>query len=233
MEQTDTRKSELEVLAFIPARGGSKGLPRKNILALCGKPLIAYSIEAALAAKNISRVVVSTDDPEIAEISQAYGAEVPFLRPESMATDHASIGLAYEHMLQKFEEQGYIPDATVTLYPTSPFRTPALLDYLCGQFAAGYNFVNTVRRLELDKHPMLYRKNGLLHPLLSTKAQGKAGHMPFERRYGFFQGTRYRAEDKYFLHFINDEASLVDIDTLEDFLLAEEIIKSGTFRFEG
>ncbi|MBW1723549.1 MAG: hypothetical protein JRH13_15900, partial [Deltaproteobacteria bacterium] len=74
-----------EVLAIIPARGGSKGLPRKNIRDLCGKPLIAYSIEVALRAKLIDRVVVSTEDEEIAEISESFGAEVPFLRPKEMA----------------------------------------------------------------------------------------------------------------------------------------------------
>lgn len=220
----------LEVLALIPARGGSKGLPRKNIRDLCGKPLIAYSIEAALAARRISRVVVSTDDPEIADVARACGAEVPFLRPPSLADDKASVGQATAHMLAGLREQGYEPDALAMLYPTSPFRTPDLLDHLCGQFAAGYSSVITVRRVEHAARPLLFRKNGLLQPLLREHGHA-AGTRPFERRYGLFQGTRYRVANKYFAHFITNEASLVDIDTLEDFLLAEEIIKSGAFRF--
>jgi len=232
MKQPKQREFGLEILAIIPARGGSKGLKRKNILNLCGKPLISYSIEVALATQAISRVVVSTEDHEIAEISKAYGAEIPFLRPARLADDKASVGLASQHMLQGLEEQGYIPDALVMLYPTSPFRTPSLLDYLCSQFAAGFNHVVTARRIDTNMQPLLFRRNGLLHPLLPAKGHNQASRQPFERRYGLFQGTRYRAADKYFTHFINDEASLVDIDTLEDFFLAEEIIKTGAFRFE-
>lgn len=231
MERLVEQKRGLEVLALIPARGGSKGLPRKNILDLCGKPLIAYSIEAARAARSISRVVVSTDDPEIADVARACGAEVPFLRPASLADDKASVGQATAHMLEGLREQGYEPDVLAMLYPTSPFRTPALLDHLCGQFAQGYNSVIAVRRVEHGARPLMFRKDGLLHPLL--REQGQTGNRPFERRYGLFQGTRFHAANKYFVHFINDEASLVDIDTQEDFFLAEEIIKSGAFRFEG
>jgi len=233
MERLVEQKRRLEVLALIPARGGSKGLPRKNILDLCGKPLIAYSIEAARAARSISRVVVSTDDPEIADVARACGAEVPFLRPASLADDKASVGQATAHMLKGLREQGYEPDALAMLYPTSPFRTPALLDHLCGQFAAGYSSVIAVRRVEHGARPLMFRKNGLLHPLLPEQGPGQSSNIPFERRYGLFQGTRYRAANKYFVHFIRDEASLVDIDTLEDFFLAEEIIRSGAFRFEG
>jgi CMP-N-acetylneuraminic acid synthetase len=78
-----------KVLAIIPARGGSKGIPRKNIRDLCGKPLIAYSIEAAIKSRLINRVIVSTDDEEIAEISKSFGAEVPFMRPVCLAEDRS------------------------------------------------------------------------------------------------------------------------------------------------
>lgn len=217
----------LETLALIPARGGSKGLPRKNILPLCGKPLIAYTIETALAARRIGRVVVSTDDPEIAEVARAFGAEVPFLRPASMADDRASVGQAAAHMLAGLREQGYEPDAMAVLYPTSPFRTPTLLDYLCGQFERGYNSIVAVRRVDHARAPLCHVRDGMLVPLCPDGE----GLRSYERRYGLFQGTRFRMPDKYFVHFIRDEAGLVDIDTLEDFLLAEEIITSGLFRF--
>jgi CMP-N-acetylneuraminic acid synthetase len=232
-KQVAEQKRGLEVLAVIPARGGSKGLPRKNILELCGKPLIAYSIEAARGASSIGRVVVSTDDPEIADVARACGAEVPFLRPASLADDRASVGQATAHMLEGLREQGYEPDALAVLYPTSPFRTPTLLDHLCAQFAKGFSSIIAVRRVEHGARPLMFRKDGLLRPLLPAQGRDLASRQPFERRYGLFQGTRFRAANKHFVHFIRDEASLVDIDTLEDFFLAEEIIKSGEFRFEG
>src|SRR6476469_9754502 len=90
-----------KVLAVIPARGGSKGVPRKNIRLVCGKPLIAYTIETALAAKNVlTRVLVSTDDAEIAEIARRYGAEVPFLRPADLANDTAAMIPVIQHAVR-------------------------------------------------------------------------------------------------------------------------------------
>ncbi len=113
----------MEVLAVIPARGGSKSIPRKNIADFAGYPLIAYSIAAGLAAESINRLIVSTDDPEIAEISRKYGAETPFLRPLELAHDHTPDFPVFEHALNWLAEmQGYKPDMIVQLRPTSPFR---------------------------------------------------------------------------------------------------------------
>ncbi len=112
------------VLAIIPARGGSKGVPRKNIRCLAGKPLIAHTIEAALNCQAIERVIVSTDDSEIAEVARAYGAEVPFLRPGEYATDTATSLSVVKHALTWFAEQeNYQPEAIAILAPTSPLRT--------------------------------------------------------------------------------------------------------------
>jgi len=114
----------LNFLAIIPARGGSKGVARKNIRLLAGEPLIAYSIEAARAAPSISRVVVSTEDAEIAEISRGLGAEVPFMRPEALAGDDTPTLPVLQHVVEHLREgEGYAPDAVVTLQPTSPLRT--------------------------------------------------------------------------------------------------------------
>ena len=114
---------ERNVLALIPARGGSKGLPGKNILPLAGHPLIAYSIEAALATTGITRVVVSTDSEEIAEVARRYGAEVPFLRPAAYAADHSLDLDVFVHALTWLQEnENYIPDLVVQLRPTSPIR---------------------------------------------------------------------------------------------------------------
>lgn len=114
---------EPQVLALIPARGGSKSIPRKNIRLFAGHPLIAYSIAAGLAAQTVTRLIVSTDDDEIAEIAQRYGAEVPFLRPAEYSQDRTPDLPVFQHALRwLIEEQGYRPDIVVQLRPTSPFR---------------------------------------------------------------------------------------------------------------
>ena len=111
------------MIAIIPARGGSKGLPGKNIRPLNGKPLIAYAIEAALKAKNIDRVIISTDDEEIAKIAVEYGAELPFMRPEFLASDTAQAVDNYIYTIGRLEEEsGEKIDAFVVLQPTSPLR---------------------------------------------------------------------------------------------------------------
>jgi len=119
----------VEVLALIPARGGSKGLPRKNIKSLGGYPLIGYSIAAALNAKLVNRTVVTTDDPEIGDLAREYGAEVPFIRPAEFAQDDTRDLPVFQHALKWFSEQeDYHPDIVVQLRPTSPFRPPELID---------------------------------------------------------------------------------------------------------
>ena len=115
-------------LAIIPARGGSKRLPRKNILDLAGKPLIAWTIEAALKSKYIDRVVVSTDDDEIADISKKYGADVPFMRPAELATDEStSVGVVL-HALDVLKENNDNYNYIILLQPTSPLRSAEDID---------------------------------------------------------------------------------------------------------
>jgi N-acylneuraminate cytidylyltransferase len=118
-----------EVLAVIPARGGSKGIPHKNIRDFAGSPLIAYSIAAALQAERVTRTIVSTDDEAIAAVARQYGAETPFLRPAELAQD-ASLDLPlFEHALAWLaEHEGYRPDVLVQLRPTSPVRPVGMVD---------------------------------------------------------------------------------------------------------
>ena len=111
-------------LAVIPARGGSKRIPRKNIRGFCGKPMIAWSIEAALESGCFDRVIVSTDDSEIAETSRRYGAEVPFLRPTELSGDHAATVPVIAHAINWLSSAGNIPDAVCCLYATAPFVRP-------------------------------------------------------------------------------------------------------------
>jgi CMP-N,N'-diacetyllegionaminic acid synthase len=113
----------MNILAIVPARGGSKGIPKKNIKPFCGKPLLAYSIEAAKQA-GIPRIIVDTDSPEIADVAKQYGAEVPFLRPPQFATDSAKIIDSVEYLLGKLKaDEGYEPTHVLLLQPTSPMRT--------------------------------------------------------------------------------------------------------------
>lgn len=122
-------KNNLEVVAIIPARGGSKSVPKKNIKMLAGKPMIAYTIKAALNSRYCQRVIVSTDDPEIAKVTNKYGAEVPFMRPSKLAADDTPLLPVLQHAAKWLEEkERYIPDIVVLLQPTSPLRMPEHID---------------------------------------------------------------------------------------------------------
>jgi N-acylneuraminate cytidylyltransferase len=119
----------VEVLALIPARGGSKSIPRKNIRPFAGHPLIAYSIAAGLAAETVTRVVVSTDDDEIAAVARRYGAETPFLRPAQFSLDNTPDLPVFQHALRWLaEHESYRPEIVVQLRPTSPFRRVRHID---------------------------------------------------------------------------------------------------------
>ncbi len=118
----------LKILGFIPARGGSKGLPGKNIKEICGYPLIAWTVAAARSSIYFDRILVSTDDPEIARVSQRFGAEVPFLRPKYLATDKAKTIDAMFHALSFFEKKNEFFDFIALLEPTSPLRKNGDID---------------------------------------------------------------------------------------------------------
>jgi pseudaminic acid cytidylyltransferase len=111
-------------IAIIPARGGSKRIPRKNIKLFHGKPIIAYSIEAALNSKCFDKVIVSTDDLEIAEVARTYGAEVPFMRPASVSDDFATTLAVLQHAIAWCEAQDWPLDTVCCLYATAPFVRP-------------------------------------------------------------------------------------------------------------
>ncbi|WP_435980166.1 pseudaminic acid cytidylyltransferase [Psychrobacter sp. DM4] len=114
-------------IAVIPARGGSKRIPRKNIKEFCGKPMIAYSIEAALQSGCFDKVIVSTDDTEIAEVARRYGAEVPFIRPAELSNDYAGTIPVVRHAVEWCMQQGVDPQLVCCLYATAPFVTPKYL----------------------------------------------------------------------------------------------------------
>jgi CMP-N,N'-diacetyllegionaminic acid synthase len=118
-----------QVLAVIPARGGSKGIRRKNLVPILGRPLVVHSIDHALASKCVTRTIVSTEDEEIADVSRAAGADVPFMRPDILAGDTVLDLPVFEHVLEELRRrEGYIPDLVVHLRPTSPMREASWID---------------------------------------------------------------------------------------------------------
>ena len=124
----------MSIIAFIPARGGSKGVPKKNIQILLGKPLIAWSIEQALSSKFIDRVIVSTDCPKIAEVAIDYGAEVPYMRPDSLSNDTATTESAMLHCCEYLSERDELPELFMLVQCTSPIRSKEIFDLAITHF---------------------------------------------------------------------------------------------------
>jgi len=128
----------MKAVAFIFARGGSKGLPGKNIRLLAGKPLIAWSIEQALAVKRIEKVIVSTDSLEIAEVAKRYGAKVPFIRPSEFSQDNSAEWLAWQHALNYLlETDGKLPEVMISVPATAPLRLPVDIENCLDVYEAG------------------------------------------------------------------------------------------------
>ena len=225
------KTNKQKILAIIPARGGSKGIPRKNIQKLAGKPLIAYSIEVALKAKLVDRVIVSTDDEEIAEISIEYGADVPFLRPREMAQDNSNIGEAISYTLKRLQDNDEYFPFYIQLYPTHPFRTPQLLDFLSSKLLDGYSPVYTHRKISFPKSGFYVSKAQtdrlFLKPMPNQPINEENKY--YFRTYGTFLG--YGLSGTRYVHVLDDPISLIDIDTWPDFHLAEIVIQKGLFDF--
>lgn len=147
------------ILGIITARGGSKGLPRKNILNILGKPLIAWTIEQALSSEYLDKVIVSTDDDEIADISKQYDVEIPFMRPKELATDTASISDAILHALRFFEDKGVIYDYIALLEPTSPLRKKEDIDEGIAKLIENPEMDTLVTLGEVHlEHPIIVKK---------------------------------------------------------------------------
>ena len=231
----------VEILALIPARGGSKGLPRKNIKSLGGHPLIGYSITAALNAELITRTVVSTDDSEIADIARKYGAEVPFLRPSEYAQDDTLDLPVFQHALEWLSDQeDYQPDVVVQLRPTSPFRSPKMIDEAI-QTLLDIPDASSVRGVVPSKqNPFKMWKispGGKLLPLLETELEEpynmprqelpptywQTGHIDVIRAETILNGSM-TGTNVYAYHF--DPLFSVDLDNSLDWQMAEARLKS-------
>jgi N-acylneuraminate cytidylyltransferase len=232
----------LKTLALIPARGGSKGLPNKNILPLAGHPLIAYSIAAGKCTPRIDRVVVTTDSEEIAQISKAYGADVPFLRPPELAGDYTTDLETFQHALQWLEEnEGYVPDLVLQLRPTSPIRfiqeIENCIDLL--ERHADAQSVRTVTPSPITPYKMWFMDGpeSPLRPLLTVDGMDEPFNMPRQKLPPTFWQTgtydlirrsvmmeQHSMTGKTILPICIENALAIDIDDIQSFRKAEELL---------
>jgi CMP-N-acetylneuraminic acid synthetase len=229
-----------KVVAIIPARGGSKGVPHKNIVRIGEKPLIAYAIEEACKSEYIDRVIVSTDDEKIAAIAKKYGAEVPFLRPKSLAKDTSSSLSVVLHAISYLEKkENYSPDIIVFLQPTSPFRRVEHIDAAIRKIE-GADAVAGITEVKDHPYFMVKKKNGFLEPFIKIK------NRPLRRqdvpKIYVFNASIYVAKRDYYKNVketdpvapvfdgkakgvVMDEISSIDINTPLDVLLANAVVK--------
>lgn len=228
-------KYNMKNIAIIPARSGSKGLPNKNIKELAGKPLMAYSIEAAIQSGMFSTVMVSTDSETYAGIARKYGAEVPFLRSTKSSTDTASSWDTVAEVLECYREIGQSFDTFMLLQPTSPLRT-------ANNIVAAYvemkekNAEAIISLCEVDHSPLQCNTlpdNLSVEGFIKAEARGKRRQdIPVYYR---FNGAIYLADVNYFLKYhdicheqcyayIMDKYNSIDIDDENDFKLAEAIM---------
>lgn len=221
----------MKILGLIPARGGSKGIPRKNVLDLAGKPLIGWSIEVASASKYLDAVVVSTDDLEIAKVALDFGAEVPFLRPPEFSSDTASGVSVILHALS--ELRGY--DMVVLLQPTSPLRSVHDIDG-CIEAIRNSNASTVVSVCEASTHPAwTYEIDnaGRLKSFYEVERACRRQDLP--KAYAL-NGAVYAATvrrlcetsrlvDQDTISYIMPPERSVDIDTMIDFRMAELLLR--------
>lgn len=160
-----------KILGIIPARGGSKGIPGKNIRLLNGKPLIQYAIEAARASQVVDRLILSTDTNEIANVGRELGIEVPFLRPPELANDDTPMLPVIEHVIHFVEAQGWQPDIVILLQPTAPMRRPEYIEQAL-KLLTETKCDSVVSVIEVPRHYVpdfvLRLENGKLRPFLDT-----------------------------------------------------------------
>jgi CMP-N-acetylneuraminic acid synthetase len=231
----------LRVLAVVPARGGSKGIPRKNVQLLGGKPLVAHAVETGLAASLVDRILCTTDDPEIADIARAAGAEVPFLRPAELAQDASEDWPVFMHLLAWLDrEEAWTPDLIVNLRPTSPLRTPRHVDDAIRLLLeTGADSVKAVCLARQHPHKMWLRQtDGRIEPYLKTPMRLSRGpdvpRAELEDIYwqnGVVDVTRREVilEQRVMIGrrvagLVTELADSIDIDTPLDLALAELVL---------
>jgi YrbI family 3-deoxy-D-manno-octulosonate 8-phosphate phosphatase len=234
-----------EVLAIIPARGGSKGIPRKNIRPFAGYPLIAYSIAAGVQAETVTRVIVTTEDEEIAEVARRFGAETPFLRPAELAADRTTDLPVFQHALTWLaEHENYYPEVIVHLRPTTPVRPPDLVDKSVSLLLA-HPEADSVRGITpAHENPfkmwLIEAENKPIKPLTTVPGIEESYNAPRQVLPTAYQHTGLidvmrpdtilklnSMSGKTILPIIFDPNYAADLDTLADWARAEQIVFRG------
>lgn len=239
-----------QVLTLIPARGGSKSIPRKNIRPFAGHPLIAYSIAAGLCAETVTRVIVSTDDDEIAAVARRHGAETPFLRPDEYSQDNTPDLPVFQHALNWLEEhEGYRPEIVVHLRPTSPFRRVSHIDEAVYRLMARPE-ADAVRTVCVPfQNPFkMWRiePDGFMRPLgVELGIPHEPYNQPRQMLPEVYWQTGYvdvawsdtilvkdSMTGERILPLIIDPSQWIDIDSADDWRRAERLLESGEITFE-
>jgi len=225
------------MLAIIPARGGSKGIPKKNVKMLCGKPLIAYTIEAAKSSRNVERIILSTDDPQIAEVAGACDVDIPFMRPKELAQDHSLAIDNYIYTIERLSrEYGQKYEEFVILLPTSPLRLAEDIDNAIDLFRSK-KADSVISCNEMQCPPvwaMKINSEGLLKTYFDKPIENKnrqeieEAYRPngsvFVLTYSLLKNKNTYFSDKTYAYVMPRERS-VDIDTEFDFKYAEFLME--------
>lgn len=227
----------MKILVIIPARGGSKGIPHKNIKPLNGKPLIYYTIDCARAICDDSDICVSTDDDEIIKVVEDYGLKVPFKRPDALATDTAGTYEVLLHALNYYEQQGNHYDVVILLQNTSPFRTAEHVKEALKLYSADVDMVVSVKECPANPYYCVFEEdvNGFLHV---CKGDGNIFRRQDAPKVYEYNGAIYimNAETLKTTHmhrmqkrvkYVMDENSSFDLDTMWDWQMAEMMAKKN------
>ncbi len=218
----------MKILAIIPARGGSKGIPGKNIKLLAGKPLIAYSIEAARNSRFINRTIVSTDDEKIAKVAKKFGAEV-IVRPKELAEDTTPMDPVLKHVVDSLEKENYVPDIVVLLQPTSPLRTTKHLDEAIEKFLNG-NFDSLIS-VEINRNPQheISEEKYLIPAFKKIENRDKRKPLIIENGAIYISKTdlikKGKIRGEKIGYYEMDRYSSIDIDEPKDFEIVEQLFK--------
>ena len=217
-------------IAIITARGGSKRIPRKNIKEFCGKPILAYSIEAARTSGLFDTVMVSTDDREIAELARKYGAEVPFFRSERTAGDFATTNDVLLEVLEEYEKRGECYDLGCCIYPTAPFVTAAKLKDALGRLegSGADTLIPVVAFSYPPQRAMVVKEGGLVfrHPEhLDSRSQDLEPHYHDAGQFYVFRTEAFQRNRRLMtgeiLPLVLPETQVQDIDSQTDWELAQ------------
>jgi len=227
---------EENIVCVIPARGGSKGIPRKNLVDLGGKPLLKWTIEAALESKVLSRVIVSTDDKDIASFAREAGASAPFIRPNEIATDDIHSVHVVLHVLDWLNDtEDFAPDGIMMLLPTSPFRSFEHIRGATNLFLSGSDSVISVVDLGKYMTNFRYMDNDVLE-MVAPDEEKNAQRQGLKKLYSV-NGSIYiakpnilRLNETFHIDgakgYLMDSVSSVDINSLEDLRIARLLAKS-------